>query len=232
MMTNLIECPLFQPDPGDQIRIVLEYDGLWRAVFWFSVARDGSVYLGPRYVALDEIKRGEAKPVDGTLLRVDYGDGDAITDPEDIKAAKLSIHASGVINAPGGRLSRRSLRELSEQALLCSILFVHPSAFEPTNAASPRKRDIRLNYPINEDCPLWGHLYVAPAGKLKIVTPTSAAHQVNLLFEYVRLDGVPDMVVQFVLGHGATGPWPLRSYLLIPSRLQPEPASGGTDVDA
>jgi hypothetical protein len=57
---------------------------------------------------------------------------------------------------------------------------------------------------------------VAPKHKVQLVRPASTAFQINPLFEYSGLNGVPEIVVQLVLGHGTLGPWPPQTYLLIP----------------
>jgi hypothetical protein len=207
------ECPLFTPEAGDRIRVLIEYGGSWRPIFWFQVSRDGSVYLGPRYVDITQLLYGAASRVEDGF-RVSYGNGAAITDPEVRKRAKLLLHASGVINTPAGRATRPSLRSLSEQQLLCSALFQHPGAFDVVDIAAIKRRDVCLRYPIEEARPLWCHLYVAPGMNNQVVKPASAVFQLNALFKYAALDGVPDLVLQLVFGHGAAGPWPPHSYLV------------------
>jgi hypothetical protein len=209
-----IECPPYTPDPGDRIRILVEYGQAWRPIFWFQLARDGSVYLGPRYTEITELRQGNAVPLEDSQFRVSYADGAAITDPEVRKKAKLSLHASGVINTPAGRFARSSLRSLSDQQLLCLALFQHPSAFAIIDMAAVKNRDVCLRYPIDEARPLWCHLYVSPKEKTRVVTPTSTVFQLNPLFEYSGLEGVPDLVLQLVLGHGPEGPWPPHSYMM------------------
>ncbi len=217
MSQELIACPLYNPDAGDRLRIVIHYAGVWRAIFWFQLARDGSVYLGPRYVEITLLRYGAAEKMEGRQFHVSYSDGTEIADPEVCKRAKLSFHASGIINTPAGRLTRGSLRTISEQQLLCSAVFQHLSTFEPIQEGAVKKRDVCFRYPVDEGRPLWAHLYVASKEKAQRVRTPSAVFQINSLFEYSGLDGVPDLLLQLVLGHGAAGPWPPQTYLLFPT---------------
>lgn len=208
MAQEQIECLLFRPDPGDRLRVAIHYGGAWRPIFWFEVAQDGSVYLGPRYIDPTQLRYGVSKRSQGGQFHFTYGDGTEITDHATRKKAKVSFHASGVINTPGGRTNAISLRSISKQRLLCSAIFQHLSAFEPIQTAALRKRDVCLRYPVDESRPLWAHLYVAPNNKAQVVRPRSTIFQMNPFFAYCGLNGVPDILLQLVLGHGAQGPWP------------------------
>lgn len=214
MSQKEIECTLYTPKRGDRIRILVEYCQSWKPIFWFKLAHDGSVYLGPRYTEIVELSQGTAKHLEGSQFRVSYADGATITNPEVRKQAKLSFHSSGVINTPAGRLARPSLRSLSDQQLLCLAVFQHPSAFAAIDNSSVKNRDVCLRYPIDVVRPLCCHLYVMPREKTRPITPASAVYQMNLLFEYSALDGIPNVVLQLVLSHGAEGPWPPHSCLV------------------
>jgi hypothetical protein len=227
MTQEAIEYPVYFPDADDRIRILIEYEGSWRPVFWFKVARDGSIYLGPRYVDITLLRHGVAQPLEGGQFRVSYDDGAKVTDPELMKTAKLSLHASGIINTPIGRFTGVSLRSITNQQLLCLATFQHPSAFDGIGAETVKKRDVCLRYPVEESCPLWCQLFAGPKEKVQLVSRPSAVFQIILLFNYEGLSGVPDLLLQLVIGHGAAGPWPPHSYLVFPV-LNPE--VGGSNV--
>lgn len=53
-------------------------------------------------------------PLKAGQVEIKYMDGKQITDLEVLKGAKLSFHASGIINVSGTRAKRESLREINE----------------------------------------------------------------------------------------------------------------------
>lgn len=225
MTQEAVEYPVYFPDADDRIRILIEYGGSWRPLFWFKVARDGSIYLGPRYVDITVLRHGVAQPIEGGEFRVSYDDGTEVTDAKLIKKAKLSLHASGIINTPIGRFTGFSLRSITSQQLLCLALFKHPSAFAGIATSAVRKRDVCLRYPVEETRPLWCQLFVGPKDRAQLVTRPSAVFQIILLFRYEGFSGVPDLLLQLVIGHGGQGPWPPHSYLVFPSN--PEQRASG-----
>jgi hypothetical protein len=214
MASRSIECPVYDTNAGDRLRVAVFYGAAWRPVFWFQVASDRSIYLGPRYQSVERLSHGSARRLDTGEYRVAYADGKPILDAEARKKAKLSLHGSGIVNTPAGRVRGTSLRGLTEQQLLCTAVFEHPSGFAPMPVAAVRRRDVCWRYPIDESRPLWAHLYVAPLDKLEIVTLPSAVHQINGLFRYEELDPNGGIAVQLVFGHGPEGPWPPATHLL------------------
>ena len=227
MAPDQIECPIYDTKVGDRFRVAVFYGAAWRLVFWFEVARDGSIYLGPRYQSVERLSHGTARPVEDGKYRVSYTDGSPIPDPELRKRAKLSLHASGIINSPAGRARGTSLRGLTEQKLFCMAVFEHPSAFAAIPESSVRKRDVCWRYPIDESKPLWAQLYVAPIKKLQVVTVPSATHQINGLFRYEAPDSKNGIVVQLVFGHGAEGPWPPATHLVFSADQGPQTEQRG-----
>lgn len=209
-MESLREVAIYDIQAGDRIRLVVNYAHAWRPIFWLMVGKDGSVYLGPRYANITRLRKGVAAVKEGAA-RITYGEGREVTDSAGLKAAKLSIHASGVVNAAGERSFRESLRSIAEQQQLCGIVFQHPGHY--AEEATIRKRDICLRYPIDEARPLSRFLYVAPLGRQQLVVQPEATYQVNLLFEITKLSGAPNLALQFVLTHGSVGPWPPSTYL-------------------
>lgn len=210
-LPRLIEAPLYCPSPGDRIRVVVQYGGTWRPVFWLKVGKDGSVYCGPRFTSIATLRKG-SKFVQEGRVSIKYEEGQEVTDPALRKSAKTSFHATGIVNAAGDRLYRDPLRTIKEQQELCWVLFQHPSQYSP--ASKIEDRDICLNYDLDERRPLQGSLFVAPSDKWRIVRIQSATNQINLLLAFSKLTGCPDLLVQFILHHGVTGPWPPYTYLV------------------
>jgi hypothetical protein len=173
--------------------------------------------FGSTLQKVTELMSGAATPEDG-LLKLSYADGKKVTDQSLLNDPHLSVHASGFIHAAGDRFVGASLRGLSQQQALCFVLFQQVDSFEGIAVGSIKKRDVCLNYPVDNARPLSAQLYVAPRGSEHIVIPPSAMYQVNLLFIYSSLIGVPDWMLQLVLHHGPEGPWPPATYLLFPAQ--------------
>jgi hypothetical protein len=200
------------------VRIVLDYKGTLRPIFWFAVSKDGSVYLMPRQTRPTLVSR-KLKMAKGKF-HFTYLDpvGDQITEKSVLKQAKLSFHPSGVINTPAARLERDSSRSMKEQQLICILLFRHPNEYRVIASPEQRKRDVYIRYPIEDSKPVMGQLYLAPLGAERLVQVESFAYQVNLFFRYMGLKGIRDLFLQLVLGHGDAAQWPPLSWVLFPTK--------------
>jgi hypothetical protein len=174
------EFHVYSPEIGDRIRVAIHYGRHWRPIFWFEVERDGSIYLGPRYISITSLRKGSQSSQDRSTI-IKYADGQTVDDPDLLRAAKMSFHASGMIRAAGDRLFRQSLRELNEQQLLCHVLFQHPQYFATVFTQQIRKRDVCLRYQIDESRPLQAQFYVAPREKVRFVDVAAANRQMNLV---------------------------------------------------
>jgi hypothetical protein len=164
-----------------------------------------------------------AKQVQGREGNVtfDYNEGEKVTNPEILRGTKLSFHASGAVHAAGDRILGKSLRHLTKQELLCYVLFSHPSNFAPIPVSQIKKRDVCLNYPLDEGRPLQASLLVSPLSNIPLVYKKDAVYQIPLIFSFSRLDNnMPDIALQLVLYHGAMGPWPPYTYLLFSGKMK------------
>jgi hypothetical protein len=207
---------------GQQVRVAIEYGASWRAVMWFEVGADASVYLGPRRTSVETLRSG-AFPSESSTVHIDYRDGRDVVEPRAWRnPTKLSFHGSGQINAGDARLDGDSLRQLSEQRLLCVLLFEHPSRYEPLTAF--RARDIRLPYPVHEGRPMYAQVYVAPAGEMRPVTTKDGDH-FNLVFDVsgVAVAGMQGLALQIVFTRANNAPWPPMTYVVFRSRKTPLP---------
>lgn len=206
MSTKFIECATYNPDLGDRVRIAIEYAGSWRPIYWIELAKDGSIYMGPRTRKTRKLLHGTCK-VNNGQFRMLYSNCIEVTDPEVRKKHKLSFHGSGIVNTSLFRTKRASLRTLDAQELLCVVLFRHPSKF----AAIPdavRKRDVCLRYPVDEQSPFYAAIYVAPRDKVVPVFNDQLAYQLTMMFEYPSAPGLTALTLQMILGHGVQGTWP------------------------
>lgn len=222
MDQHLVRLPVYLPELGDHVRLLVQYGGEWRPFFWISVRKDGSVYLGPRYETIATLMQG-SKRAEGGQLTILYGEGQVVTDPELMKRSKLSFHGSGIVGAAGDRWTRLTpLRDLKAQESLCSVVFQHPSSFAPAPAV--RKRDICLEYAVDEERPLQVHVHVAPSGQETFRLVGGATAQHNLVLHYPSIQ----RSVQIALFHGPEFQWPpftIIYWLVAPPESSPEPAA-------
>lgn len=203
---------LFTPSPGDRLRLLVNYKGFWRGLLWVKVARDGSIYLAPRITNVLSVKSGTKMPVDGSVT-INYDEGDSVVDTETLRNPKVSFHASGLIRIGGERLLGPSLRSLDSDRMLCQILFEHPSKRKPFEKLE--KRDICLEYPIDEERPLICGVFVAPSKGFNPAVVENATHCAIAGLLYQGLTDVPDLMLQLALWHGPLGDWPPETYVTL-----------------
>ena len=184
----MIEAPLYLPTLGKSYRILLHYGGYWHGIFWFQVEKDGSIYAGPRFETVDEMKVGSKLITGEDFVRWDEG---SQIDP--LTQRRVSFHASGVINAGGKRFTGEVLRDLESRKTLCSVLFEHPSAYPVVKAI--RSTDVCLNYNVDDSGPFQAFLSVYPSRDVRALHVREVKTQTNLLF---RFDEV-GFVLEFVL---------------------------------
>lgn len=209
-----IETGLWEVSPQDRIRIVLRYQGSLYPIFWFKFGKDGSIYLGPRLTEISVLKLASKVSNEGTLS-FKYAEGEEVPLESVEDPIKISVHSSGVVHAGGKQTWTDTLRGITKEQFLCFVLFRQISNY--TQSDSVRKRDVVLDYPIDEERPLLGQLTVAPIGAEILVPPifTNARHQLNLLFNCSGLEMDPSKIqLRLVLWHGLKGPWPPYSCLI------------------
>jgi hypothetical protein len=216
-MTDMFAVPVYFPRHGDSIRIVVLHNGEWRPIFWFQLKKDGSIYLGPRYKYISRLRTGSGT-VEGDQQTIQYADGRQVTDPAILSNPHISVHASGLVHAAGGRFFRASLRTLKETQIVCHVLFQHPDSYVGIPVSQIRRRDVCMTYPFDFKRPLSAELYAAPAQGIQPITPPGAVYQVNPVFVYTGLQGTPDLALQLILFHSVEGPWPPDTYLLFPTK--------------
>ncbi|MEW6520654.1 MAG: hypothetical protein AB1461_14710 [Thermodesulfobacteriota bacterium] len=144
---------------------------------------------------------------------IGYNEGEPIQDESSLKNSKLSFHSSGVVHAGGKRFFRKTIRDLSERQLICQILFQHPSNFHCLGKV--KKYDIGLFYPVDDEYPIRGHIYVFPLGTQPAhVNISDAKYEWSVVLAYRGLDRVPDMAVQLVFYHAKKAAWPPATYIV------------------
>lgn len=212
-----IESAIYELNPGDRIRILIEHNGSWKALFWIKVAKDGSIYLSPRITNPKTIKTGKSMSDDKGTINIKYSEGVELSDISQANKAKISFYASGVINSLSGRQIRRSLRNIQEQEQICSVFFQYPERFDAFSIEKFEKRDICLRYPVEDDYPVFMHIFIAPTSKLQLVNMGTDRHQVNLVLQYNNIDSIGDVTVQLSLFTPSKGPWPPYTYVIYPT---------------
>jgi hypothetical protein len=185
-----------------RVRVLIDYDGTARPVFWLEVGPDGSVYFGPCRVPESAISGTRRVPGDG-VVHCKFADVDELIKPERLH---VSFHASGVINVGGFRSGRSELRKLKVPHQLCVFALKHPSKYPPARRA--RKTDFIVKYPLDEGWPIHGELFFSPVDTA--IGLEDAVHQTQLIFEVRGLDA--PVWLEFVMGHGGTtGTWPEKT---------------------
>jgi hypothetical protein len=210
---KLLEVARYEPKAGDRIRILINYEKHWRPVFWVQVSKDGSVYLGPRMEKVKQIKKG-SKIIKNKITSINYNEGIEINDLNKSDLTKVSFHASGIVHTVDEKLFRKSLRRLKKQEELCHLLFLHPSHFATIKQSEIKKRDICLNYPINQECPLAASLYVSPLNNCKTVKIIDANYQINLMLNFSGVNDLSNLLLQIVLYHKIPSVWPPFNYIV------------------
>lgn len=214
----------YEPDPDDRIRIAIKYKNTWRLIFWLQVKRDGSIYAGPRYGEIKYLAK-VVKEVKGPKGEVEfkYNDAKLITDPNILKGAKMSFHASGVIHAAGERIHGESLRQLTNRKQLCLVLFSHPSKYAVISMPQKvKKRDVFIKYPIDEGRPLQAHLLVSSlsnvlpsSNEIHFAEETDAVYQASLIFGFPKMGkDMSAIAVELLLYHSVMGQWPPHTYIV------------------
>jgi hypothetical protein len=216
-MNHRIETAYFEPNPGDHVRIIIEFEGQWKPIFWIEVARDGSIYLAPRKKRIKSIRHGISKPINGSI-NINYSDGEIIENKELYKGVKTSFHASGAINGIGNRKYRDSLRNLKEQQMLCFLLFQHPEKFDSIQQNQLKARDICLRFPVEEKNPIAAYIHISPEEKTQIVEFNDVLNQVNIILPYKGLENCNNIVVQInLISILNEGEWPPYTYEVYPT---------------
>jgi hypothetical protein len=189
---------------GDQVRVGIEYRGGWRPMFWFQLAKDGSLYLGPRFKSVTSVRKGfESTP--GPVVTIDFGAGEPMPAPLLTDGTKVSFHSSGLITSAGERLWRPPLRHMRKQHRLISILFQHPTAFR---VEKPKLDDVVLSYPVDEGFPLMCSVYIAPLEQEQPVVFEDARYQASLIFSLSGFDDGAARIVQVLFYDGRLQDWP------------------------
>lgn len=213
---KFIQAGIWEPIINKPVRISFTYKEFIRPFIWVVVKKDGSILLG-RSPSGNELfpKIGMAVSNDGSAT-IKYDEGVEVQEPDALKKAKVSFHASGVVRAnipaEGLRSFNKSLRDMSEPMHLCSIVFQHPSQYKSIETI--RKQDIVLNYPFDEKFPLSCDVYATPLGHQPLPLIHDAKEQVPVILWYRNLDNMPDLEVRFYFYHNAGGLWSPYTYIV------------------
>ena len=210
---------IWEPKLGKTVRVTSTYKNKIFALIQVAVGKDGSIYIG-KSGKKNLLKVGWSIPYDGSV-NIKYDEGTEISDPDAIKKAKISFKASGWVKTNvtenGLRSFKKSLRGITKSEWLCSILFQHPSKFEPL--ITIRKQDIVLNYPFDNNYPLVCNIGVAPLNYQSPPLIQDANFQVPVILCYKNLQGMSDIEVRLLLYHKTEGSWPPYTYFFWKSQI-------------
>ncbi|HEX2472899.1 MAG TPA: hypothetical protein VHJ59_09120 [Nitrososphaera sp.] len=91
------------------------------------------------------------------------------------------------------------------------VLFCYPAKYAIDKL---KPYDIVLYYVGDEENPIVGYVFVAPAQKAKPVSHPTAENQIHLVFETSGLHNIPDLLIRILLIDPVPGPWPPQSITL------------------
>jgi hypothetical protein len=210
----------FPIKPSQRVRVLALRGSENCPIFWFGFGQDGSVYFGPGYTKTTEfqyLRKGSVSSSSG-CIRVNYGEGEVVTNPAVLKGIHISFHKSGQVNVAGEKHFVTPLTELGEQTWLCSMVFQHPSKWPTVPFTSSSDADKVLDLPalamVSEKHPLCGLMYAAPVNELKRILAKNMFHQYTITCTCQGMTDVPDLGVHLIFGQGPPGPWPPETYFL------------------
>lgn len=199
--------------PNERIRMVLDYRGELKPLFWFRPGVDGSLYFAPRAKGAVEGKqiKGQFGPGE---TKIDFSEGTPIP-AENLKDQSISYHSSGIMrghSTPG--LHRvQPLEDLKERRSVALLVFQHPTRFQTVK--KEEAGDIICQFPGSEAQPLWCQLYMLPLDKHSVINVQSATEQVNASFRLGSENTDWAYELQAVLCCGPAGPWPEYTTALV-----------------
>jgi len=199
---------------GSRHRMIVKYGDRFAPLLWFSVGRDGSLYVGPYVPKPKEAKLGSfASDAAGTAT-VQYADGRNVDISLRPDATKLSIHSSGKMHALGEHAFRQSLRGITDQQELCSLLFQHIDSFPSLKAVDVRPKDAVTQFVVDPLRPLQCRVTVSPTSKLSVLEVGGARQQWRSIVNYKAIAGMGDLSFQFLLFDAGEAAWPPASYVI------------------
>jgi hypothetical protein len=192
----------FKPKVNDKIRLVLKVVNQLKPIFWFTLGRDGSVYFGLSLKRSDQtyLSWQLVKNIEGTI-KFNVNDGKRCFG--DIK--KISHHGnSGFVHMPYGRGFSKDIRNIQEQIEICKLVLPPQRKIETILQA--RKKDIVLEYPATDCCPVFLHFHISPLGKQKPLIIPQAKDGLCFAIKFSNLIEISDRIFQITLWHGPEGP--------------------------
>jgi hypothetical protein len=214
------------PEIGNRIRIAIHYGGEWRPIFWMRVARDGDIYVG-LLLGRPGTGRFVSKHVEAGKVTIRYAEAEEPTGDDLPSSSRISFHPDGRINFGNHVTYRPALTNLQRPRQLCLMRFVHPARYRPPVRRDPNDYDVGVvGYPVDEQKPMYGALFVepwpqaekVPARRLDSMTTADA-----LFLGFRGLKRTPDLALQFVIGHGLSGPWPELPEIGVRSQYEADP---------
>jgi hypothetical protein len=196
-------------------RVLVKYGENYKALIWFSISSDGSIYVGHCIENIEAAKIGVSKSINGSAF-VDYDSGKDV-DIEKIKpVTKVTIHASGCVHVLGERCFRKSYRNIEQQDQLCSFLFDSPDGWQLLTSEEVKSTDIVCDYEVSKLHPFYLHAFVSPLSKVEVVEYSDVRKQWRYVCE---CSGLPkndqDLAFQFYIGERNEAPWPPHPYFVI-----------------
>ena len=194
------------PKIGDRVRFAIWHANAWRPLGWLRVGKDCSIYFG-LLSGTPSVAKETVLP-SAKQVQFRYQEFKEVPPP---KSSRVSFKVSGEIHLGDSVRHGAPFSDLNEGRQLCTMIFAHPSRYRPPKKTNRYDFDVNIvGYAPVDDRPMWGGLFVAPFTDSPRLgeKPPSMETAVSFAVGYRGLTCAPDLVVQIVFGHGATGPWP------------------------
>ncbi|MEP1934943.1 MAG: hypothetical protein ABJJ37_27025 [Roseibium sp.] len=206
----------YEGKPGNRHRVFAHHQGKLLPMLWFSMGKDGSLYIGPYVPNADAVKIGTLTSDQNDVLNVSYEDGTAFS-KSDTRATKASFHTSGVIHLADYRAFRKPIDQESSTFDLCFMAFAAPDKRNYKAKREIRKWDIVSEFHISDKHPVFCKVRYS-VGTTHLLEDAGTIEWKTLV-RFADLDRIGTANIDITLLSASEGPWPPYSYLLTAATL-------------
>jgi hypothetical protein len=211
LTTTVAGMVITEPPIGHRIRIAIRHADAWRPIFWMRVSHDGDIYIG-LLLGRPAVSRFLSTQPEAGEVTVKYAETTEETGDDLPISSRITFHPDGRINVGNHVGYGAPLTTLQRPRQLCMMRFAHPADYGPPERHVESDYDVGIEgYVVDEQKPMYGALFVEPwpqTGTVPARRVDGMTVATNLLFGFRGLRRTPDLALQFVIGHGLTGPWP------------------------
>jgi hypothetical protein len=199
------------PEIGDRVRIAIRRGDSWIPICWVGAGNDGSVYFG-LLIGRPAVGGRLMKQENSKEVGISYDDLEMFERDDVPSSSRVSFKASGEIHIGDEIRKGTPIESLSKPVQLCLFHQTHPDNIPLPEKKNPNDYDIGIEgYQFQDDKPLYGSLFVSPWRDKKSASPIHLKNMNESMTVALGFQGfsrAPDLLIQVVLGHGPSGPWP------------------------